>query len=82
MKMMENKRNPILTLMHHLHSGCPMYDSFYFCQGRRAQDLPWWPGRSQGRRTLAFISTLDTGPTTLTIDLGEEALLNDLKLAR
>jgi len=47
-----------------------VYDSLYFCQGRKAQDLPLWSGRCQGRRNLVFILTLDAVPTTSTIDLG------------
>jgi hypothetical protein len=47
-----------------------VYDSLFPCQVQRARDLPWWSGRCQGRRTLAFISTLDTAPATLTIGLG------------
>jgi hypothetical protein len=46
-----------------------MYDSVYFCQDIFDRVSLWWPGRSQGRRTLAFILTLDTVPATFTIRL-------------
>ena len=49
---------------------CPMYDSRIFCQGKWRRSSLWWLGRCQGRRTLAFISTLDTAPATLTIVQG------------
>ena len=41
-----------------------MYDSLFCCQAKTARRLPLWSGRCQGRRTLAFILTLDTDPTT------------------
>jgi hypothetical protein len=51
-----------------------MYDSVGLCQApfsrRVDKESLLWPGRCQGRRSLAFISTLDTGPATATIDLG------------
>jgi hypothetical protein len=47
-----------------------MYDSLHSCQPKSANGFPWWSGWCQGRRSLAFISTLDTIPATVTIDLG------------
>ena len=52
----------------------PLYDSVVLCQAPFSG--PWrkkpllWPGRGQGRRSLAFILTLDAAPATATIDLG------------
>jgi hypothetical protein len=47
-----------------------MYDSGLPCQPKTARSFPWWSGRCQGRRSLAFISTLDIVPATATIELG------------
>jgi len=54
-----------------------MYDSvgvvnvlFVVLFEKRRRDLRWWAGRCQGRRSLAFISTLDSGLLTSTIGLG------------
>jgi hypothetical protein len=47
-----------------------MYDSLFCCQAKTARSFPLWPGRCQGRRSLAFISTLDTVPATSTIGMG------------
>ena len=33
-------------------------------------ELLWWPERCQGRRTLAFILTLDTAAASFTIEPG------------
>jgi hypothetical protein len=52
----------------------PMYDSLSFCQGLEPRigrtKIPGWSGWGQGRRSLAFILTLDPVPATATIDLG------------
>ena len=50
--------------------GCLMYDSLYSCQLKSAQGFPRWSGRCQGRRTLAFILTLDSDPATVIIEPG------------
>jgi hypothetical protein len=47
-----------------------MYDSSHPCQLKSAHSFLWWSGRCQGRRTLAFISTLDSDPATVTIEPG------------
>jgi hypothetical protein len=47
-----------------------MYDSVAPCQEQTAHGFPWWSGRCQGRRFLAFILTLDIVPATWTIDPG------------
>ncbi len=52
----------------------PMYDKVGLCQGKfllqgRKGTSAWW-GWGQGRRTLAFILTLDAGPTTPILALG------------
>ena len=57
----------------------PMYDSvgvvntlFNRISGKERKESIWCGERSQGRRFLAFISTLDTGLHTLTIDPGTQ----------
>ena len=62
-----NNREELLMSLERL---CPMYDSLYPCQLKNAHSFPWWSGRCQGRRSLAFILTLDTDPTTSTISMG------------
>jgi hypothetical protein len=49
-----------------------MYDSVYPCQGENAHGLPRWSGRCQGRRSVAFILTLDIAPATFTIASGRK----------
>lgn len=47
-----------------------MYDSFHCCQLKKTEHLRLWPERCQGRRTSAFILTLDKAPATSTIGMG------------
>ena len=49
---------------------CPVYDSLHPCQLKSAHSFPRWSGRCQGRRTLAFILTLDSDPATVIIEPG------------
>jgi hypothetical protein len=60
--------------------GMPMYDSVgvvntLFCpfSGKGRKESHWCGDRCQGRRSLAFISTLDTGLHTFTIDPGTKS---------